>query len=65
MFYWGRDVDEQFIAKIEADADTVERLLDEYRRFDPEEYNRDGFIEFLKEKGIDAEIIEPDEWIYF
>jgi len=66
MFYWenGGD-DERFLARIETDADTVEKLLDEYREADPETYNADDFMEFLRSKGIEAEIIEPDEWIYF
>lgn len=64
VFFWGRHDDEKFLARIEADADTVEKLLDEYRKADPETYNADDFMEFLKEKGIDAEKLEP-EWIYF
>jgi len=66
MFYWanGRD-DERFLARVEADSETVKKLLNEYRESDPEGYNSDDFINFLKKHGIDAEIIEPDEWIYF
>jgi hypothetical protein len=66
MFYWydGRE-NERFLAKIEAKAEVVKRLLEEYRASDPTGYNDYDFIEFLKSKGISAEIIEPDEWIYF
>jgi hypothetical protein len=67
MFYWysGRDDDERFLARIEADSKTVKKLLDEYRDFDPDGYNNCEFVDFLKKHGIEAEIIEPDEWIYF
>jgi hypothetical protein len=65
MFYWSAgDEDERFLARIEADSETVKKLLDEYRKSDPD-YNDFGFIEFLKKHGIDAEIIEPEEWIEF
>ena len=66
MFYWcsGKD-DERFLAKIEADVKTVKNLLDEYRSSDPEGYNESDFIDFIRGKGIDAEIIEAIEWIYF
>jgi len=67
MFYWysGRDDDERFLARVNADSETVKKLLNEYRKSDPEGYNSDGFINFLRERGIEAEIIDPDEWIYF
>jgi len=66
MFYWENGGDDQrFLARVEADSETVKKLLDEYRSSDPEGYNSDDFIEFLRAKGINAEIIEPDEWIYF
>jgi len=65
-FYWcDGDDDEQFIAKIDADAETVKKLLDEYRRSDPDGYNNVDFIDFLQSHGISAEIVEPEEWIYF
>jgi len=65
-FYWydGGD-DEQFIARIDADGETVKKLLDEYRRSDPDGYNNVDFIDFLQNHGISAEIVEPEEWIYF
>jgi len=53
------------LARIEADSETVKKLLDEYRSSNPEGYNDCGFIEFLRSHGIEAEIIEPAEWIYF
>jgi hypothetical protein len=65
VFYWGSgDEDERFLARIEADSETVKKLLDEYRKSDPD-YDDFDFIEFLKKHGIDAEIIEPEEWICF
>ena len=66
MFYWNDGGDEErFLMKIEADSKTVKELLDKYRNSDPEGYNDWEFLEFLREHGIDAEIIEPDEWIPF
>jgi len=63
-FYWGHDVDEQFLMEIDADEDTVKKLLDEYRSSD-EEYNNFGWCDFLRRKGIKAEIIEAEYYIYF
>jgi len=66
MFYWGSgDEDERFLMRIEADNEKVKCLLNEYRESDPEEYNDADFEDFLKNKGINAEIISPDEWIHF
>ena len=40
-----------------------EKLVEEYKATD-EYYNNEDLIEFLKEKGIKAELIEPEE-VYF
>ena len=40
-----------------------EKLVEEYKATD-EYYNNEDLIEFLKEKGIEAELIEPEE-VYF
>jgi hypothetical protein len=43
----------------------TQSLLKEYGESDSEGNNSDGFISFLRERGIEAETIERDEWIYF
>jgi len=47
--------------------DDIEKLLEEYKKLNAEEYNIDEFYEFLKEKNIDFTIIniEADRKIYF
>jgi hypothetical protein len=50
--------------EIEADKETVEKLLDEYRNSD-KDYCDFGFLEFLNNKGIKAEFIEIDHYVYF
>jgi len=58
--------DESLIMRIEGlTKKEIEKLLDEYRESDPEEYNGSGWEEFLRERGIEAEIIKVDEEIYF
>lgn len=44
-----------FVLEINADRETVEKLLNEYRGLDPDGYNERGFIDFLKEKGYEVE----------
>jgi iron uptake system EfeUOB component EfeO/EfeM len=56
------DVD--FLIEIDADFETVEKLLDEYRNSD-EAYNIIDWLTFLENKGIKAKIIEADYNIYF
>jgi len=66
-FYWddGNRLGENvFLMKIKADKETVQRLLDEYRDED-KGYDQFGWLEFLKKHGIEAELIEPEHWIYF
>jgi len=63
-FYWGNHEDEKFVAEIEADVKTVEKLLKKYKASD-EEYNDQEWIEFLQEKGIKARILEAEYAIYF
>jgi hypothetical protein len=63
-FYWGKDEDESFLMEIEADKETVEKLLHEYKKLD-EYYNNADWYEFLKSKGIKAEFIEIDHYVYF
>lgn len=46
-----------FVLEINAERETVERLLDEYRKSDPDEYNERDFIDFLKEKGYEVKYI--------
>jgi len=52
------------IMEIEADKETVKKLLYEYRNSDPH-YNIDDWCNFLNKKGIKATIIEPEFCIYF
>jgi len=63
-FYWEGD-DEILAFPEDTDMEEVKRLLDEYRNQDPEGYNIADFIAYLEEKGIEAEVCEPDEAIYF
>jgi iron uptake system EfeUOB component EfeO/EfeM len=56
------DID--FLMEIDADFETVEKLLDEYRNSD-EAYNIIDWLTFLENKGIKAKIIEADYNIYF
>jgi len=51
------------IVKVALSKEEFEKLLDEYRESDPD-YDNEGLIEFLKEKGIEAELINPEE-VYF
>jgi len=54
-FYWdsGR---EGFLAYIDADVETIKRLLEEYRKSD-EWYDNVGFLEFLAGRGVKAELV--------
>jgi hypothetical protein len=54
-FYWdsGR---EGFLTYIDADAETVKRSLEEYRK-SGERYDNVGFLEFLAGKGVKAELV--------
>lgn len=61
------DDDFEFHVEIDADAETVQKLLDKYRKGN-QEYCVDGWLEFLKEKGITAKYCdepEPDTRFYF
>jgi len=51
------------IVKVALSKKEFKKLLDEYRESDPD-YDNEGLIEFLKEKGIEAELINPEE-VYF
>jgi len=53
----------EFFMRIKAPPEKVEELLEEYRSKN-EDYNDWGFLEFLRERGIEAEFIEPI-YIYF
>jgi len=46
-----------FVLKINAERETVEKLLDEYRGLDPDGYNLDDFMDFLKEKGYEVKYV--------
>jgi hypothetical protein len=65
FWYGGGSEEESFLMEIKADRKTIMKLLNEYRKTNPEEYNDLEFLEFLKKKGIKARLIEPDEIIYF
>jgi len=62
LFY---DSDITFLMEIEADRETVEKLLNEYREADPEGYNDCEWLEFLEEKGIKARKLDADHSLYF
>ncbi|MHA1723104.1 MAG: hypothetical protein ACTSXW_08515 [Candidatus Baldrarchaeia archaeon] len=61
-FYWD-DGEQKFFMLIHAERELVETLLNKYRKNQPY-YDSDGWLHFLKQKGIKAEIVEP-EYIYF
>jgi hypothetical protein len=54
-FYWDSGK-EGFLAYIDADAETVKRFLEEYRKGN-EWYDNVGFLEFLACKGVKAELV--------
>jgi hypothetical protein len=63
--FYDHNIDFYKIMFINIDDDgIVGELLDEYRESD-EEYNFDGWFEFLKSKGYDAHIAEPECQFYF
>jgi DNA-dependent RNA polymerase auxiliary subunit epsilon len=51
----------------EENPDKIEKLLNEYRKLNEEEYNIDDFIQFLKDNDVDFEQvnIEPDMILHF
>lgn len=63
-FYWGDGKDECFYMEIDVDAETVKKLLDEYRDED-EEYDNWGWAEFLESRDIKYRFIEAEHYIYF
>ena len=63
-FYWGHHEDERFLMEIDADKETVEKLLNEYRATD-EGYNNADWCDFLEKKGIKAKGLQPEHSIYF
>jgi len=65
LFLLGEDEDERILLEIDADKETVERLLNEYRSSDEEGYNTFDFMVFLEEKGLNAREPSPDHYIYF
>ena len=54
-FYWD-DGREGFLMYIDADSETVKRLLDEYRESD-KWYDNEGVLEFLTSRGVKAELV--------
>jgi len=65
-FWWDDGRDFEILAFPEdIDMEKIKRLLDEYREQDPEEYNIADFIDYLDKHGIEAEVCEPEEAIYF
>jgi hypothetical protein len=65
FWYGDGDEEESFLMEIKASKERIMKLLEEYRKTDPEGYNDWEFLEFLKKNGVKARIIEPDEVIYF
>ncbi|MCD6340883.1 MAG: hypothetical protein J7L51_02910 [Desulfurococcales archaeon] len=63
-FYWGHHDDERFLMEVEAEPEEVERLLEEYRASD-EEYDDEGWLEFLRGRGIRARTLRPERSIQF
>ena len=62
-FYWDNG-EQGFLMEINADVDTVRKLLFEYRKLD-EYYNIYGWADFLESRNIKARFIEVDNEIYF
>ncbi len=56
--------DDSFLMEINERPKRVCELLDEYRKID-EDYNADGWEEFLGEKGYTIKYLEAEEEIYF
>jgi hypothetical protein len=56
--------DGEFLMEIEAKTRIVKKLLNEYRKSNPEEYNDEEWLKFLKKKGIKAKFVKPIS-IYF
>ena len=66
FYYDDGDEEDVFWMEIDADKETVEKLLDEYRKSDPVGYNDLDWLDFLVDiKGIKARFIEPDYSLYF
>ena len=61
-FYYSED---SWLMEIEAPRKKVEKLLDEYRKTDPEGYNDWDWEAFLKKKGIKFRGLKPNYVIYF
>jgi hypothetical protein len=55
----------EFLMEIEAKTRIVKKLLNEYRKSNPEEYNDEEWLKFLRKKGIKAKFIKPKVSIYF
>jgi len=67
-FYWSDEglVEEyRILIEINADKETVKKMLDEYRSSDEEGYIIFEFMEFLEERGVEFREISPDQYIYF
>jgi|GEM_PF-5949981 len=65
-FWWDNGKEYVIVAFPESVENYLIRaLIDEYRETDPEGYNIGDFIDFLHKHGIEAEIVEIDECIYF
>lgn len=60
-FYWNEG---ESLIEIKEMESEIEELLDKYREANEDDYNIDGFILFLKGKGIIAHESEAVE-IYF
>jgi hypothetical protein len=56
--------DGEFLMEIEAKTRIVKKLLNEYRKSNPE-YNDEEWLRFLRKKGIKARFIKPRISIYF
>jgi hypothetical protein len=55
----------EFLMEIEAKTNVVKKLLNEYRKSNPNEYNDEEWLKFLRKKGIKARFIKPRVSIYF
>lgn len=67
-FYWGQKADERFRLEILSNKpfteDDIEKLLDEYRK-EYRDYDNDGWVDFLEERGFTVRGLEPEKYIYF
>lgn len=63
--YWGRDPDEMQMLRVDVPLYTFSKEIEAYRKSDPENYNIDDFILWLKKHGVKVEAVSPKEELFF